>query len=69
MIICNNSKLNLNELRTNIINTLYPQIKKIEKLANEEALKYNIEFKGFDFSLAPIIDDNNNGSIITILNY
>lgn len=69
MIIQNNSKLNLNELRTNIINTLYPQIKKIEELANEEALKYNIEFKGFDFSLAPIIDDNNNGSIITILNY
>lgn len=69
MIIQNNSKLNLNELRANIINTLYPQIKKIEELANEEALKYNIEFKGFDFSLAPIIDDNNNGSIITILNY
>lgn len=69
MIIKNNSKLNLNELRANIINTLYPQIKKIEELANEEALKYNIEFKGFDFSLAPIIDDNNNGSIITILNY
>ena len=69
MIIQNNSKLNLNELRANIINTLSPQIKKIEELANEEALKYNIEFKGFDFSLAPIIDDNNNGSIITILNY
>ena len=69
MIIKNNSKLNLNELRANIINTLSPQIKKIEELANEEALKYNIEFKGFDFSLAPIIDDNNNGSIITILNY
>ena len=69
MIIKNNSKFNLNELRANIINTLYPQIKKIEELANEEALKYNIEFKGFDFSLAPIIDDNNNGSIITILNY
>lgn len=69
MIIKNSPKLNLNELRANIINTLYPQIKKIEELANEEALKYNIEFKGFDFSLAPIIDDNNNGSIITILNY
>ena len=69
MIIQNSPKLNLNELRANIINTLYPQIKKIEELANEEALKYNIEFKGFDFSLAPIIDDNNNGSIITILNY
>jgi uncharacterized protein (UPF0210 family) len=57
--------LELSSLREYIINKLRPKIDVINNIAEEIAMKKNIAFKGFDFSLAPIIDDN--GSIFPIL--
>ena len=59
-------KENLTELRSSIIDTLVPQIREIEIIAESIAKNSGLKFKGFDFSLAPIIDEN--GSVITILN-
>lgn len=62
-----NKMLNLSELRDCIISNILPQIKQIEEIAKKISEKTGIEFVGFDFSLAPIIDEN--GSIITILKH
>ena len=60
------SDKDLNEKRTSIIETLVPQIQIINDIAERIAQSNGLIFKGFDFSLAPIIDPN--GSIISILN-
>ena len=57
-IINNNLNKNLNEIRKIIIKKLDKQITKIENYALYIEEKYNIPFKGFDFSLAPIVEDN-----------
>lgn len=54
------------QLRESILECLIPQIDRIEKIAESISEKTGLVFKGFDFSLAPIIDPN--GSVITILN-
>lgn len=59
-------KENLSILRDAILKQLLPQIERINEIAAELARREEITFHGFDFSLAPIIDEN--GSIITILN-
>lgn len=56
----------LNTKRSVIIEALTPQIQRINDMADRIAQNYGLVFKGFDFSLAPIIDPN--GSIISILN-
>ncbi len=66
-IIKENYRLDLNKLRDAIISTIVPQIKQIELTANEISEKTGLKFMGFDFSLAPIIDEN--GSVITILKH
>lgn len=60
-IIDKNTNLDFNKLRNKIIKILDKQICEIEKYTEEISNKYNIEFSGFDFSLAPILEDN--GSI------
>lgn len=57
---------NLSDMRNIIISTLEPQIQKINDIAESISKQSGLIFKGFDFSLAPIIDPN--GSVITILN-
>lgn len=65
--ICNNRQIiELSDLQSIIISEIEPQIDKINLIAQSIADENNLEFKGFDFSLAPIIDPD--GSIITILN-
>lgn len=53
-------------LRNEILAAIVPQIESIHSLAIALAAREGVTFHGFDFSLAPIIDEN--GSIITILN-
>ena len=55
-----------NVKRAEIISKLEPQIQKIQIIADRIASENELVFKGFDFSLAPIIDSN--GSVISILN-
>lgn len=52
--------------RNEIIYRITPQIENINNLANKISKETGLVFKGFDFSLAPIIDPN--GSVISILN-
>lgn len=59
-------KENLSVLRDAILEQILPQVEQINTLAMELAQREGTVFHGFDFSLAPIIDEN--GSIITILN-
>lgn len=53
-------------LRSKILENVVPQVESIQHIAVSLAVQEGISFHGFDFSLAPIIDEN--GSIITILN-
>ncbi len=65
--ICNCSQnSDLLSLRKDILKSIVPQIKKIYRIAQEVQKNSEFAFKGFDFSLAPVIGKN--GSIITILN-
>ena len=65
--ICNGSQtIELSELQSRIVKEIEPQIEKISQIAESIASKHGLEFKGFDFSLAPIIDPD--GSVISILN-
>jgi uncharacterized protein (UPF0210 family) len=64
-IIDTEKKLNLVELREKIIEVIVPQIDEINKIANCISKETNISFSGFDFSLAPVIEEN--GSILKIL--
>lgn len=61
-----NKKLNLTDLRNIIEKFLIDQIKTINSIALEISKEMEIEFKGFDFSIAPIISED--GSVISILN-
>lgn len=66
-VICEKYKhKGLLKLRDGILECLLPQIDEINEMAIAISSEYSLEFKGFDFSLAPIIDKN--GSIISILN-
>lgn len=56
----------LMQLRQEILDTLVPQVERIDGIARHIARQTGMEFKGFDFSLAPIIDPY--GSVISILN-
>lgn len=56
----------LTAFRNAVLSRLIPQIEQLNALAVELAKGEGVAFHGFDFSLAPIIDEN--GSIITILN-
>ena len=60
-IVDKNLDKNLNELREIIISSLDNQITEIENYALKIQNEYDIKFQGFDFSLAPIMEDN--GSI------
>lgn len=64
-IIQKNGTKNLTELRDIIITSLDRQITAIEQIAQKLSEKYSIEFVGFDFSLAPIIEKD--GSVWPIL--
>jgi len=66
-IIQSNKKMGLTDLRAKILEEIVPQIQEIDKFACEFAVESGLEFAGFDFSLAPIIEDN--GSVFTILNH
>lgn len=66
-IILENKKINLVALRDKIITSISSQIKYIFDYAITVEKESGIKFAGFDFSLAPIIDEN--GSVITILNH
>jgi len=59
------SNMSLFLLKEHLIKTLRPQLDVINELAEEIASANKIAFKGFDFSLAPIIDSN--GSVLSIL--
>lgn len=59
-------KENLTVLRDAILERILPQVEQINTLAIDLAQREGTIFHGFDFSLAPIIDES--GSIITILN-
>lgn len=59
-------KEDLMTLRSAILSQIVPQIENINALAIKLADQEGVAFHGFDFSLAPIIDEN--GSVITILN-
>lgn len=59
-------KENLTVLRDAILERILPQVEQINTLAIDLAQREGTTFHGFDFSLAPIIDES--GSIITILN-
>lgn len=61
-----NRSQSLAELKERIIDHLCPQIKSIEKIALEIQSEFGVPFFGFDFSLAPVIEEN--GSIVPILN-
>ena len=64
-IIDSNPGLDLNLLRTKIIETLDKDISIIEDYAIDIENKYNIRFDGFDYSLAPTL--NEDGSVFGIL--
>ena len=64
-IIDENSNCNFEELRKKIITKIDKQITEIEKYAEKVSRKYHIQFKGFDFSLAPYMEEN--GSIIELI--
>lgn len=59
-------KEDLMTLRQAVLNQIVPQIERINTLAMKLANQEGVAFHGFDFSLAPIIEEN--GSIVTILN-
>jgi len=56
----------LTDFRSAILARLTPQIEHINTLAMGIAEREGVAFHGFDFSIAPIIEEN--GSVITILN-
>lgn len=58
--------VDLMSLREAILDSIIPQVEKINQLAEEIERQSGCEFHGFDFSLAPIIGEN--GSVMTILN-
>ncbi len=58
--------LDMSKQRETIINRITPQIEEINNIAEKISNETGLLFKGFDFSLAPIIDPN--GSVISILN-
>ncbi|MDR1553575.1 MAG: DUF711 family protein [Prevotellaceae bacterium] len=60
------AKLTFPLLKKHIIAHLRPQIAKINDMAEAIAQKCGLTFKGFDFSLAPIIEEH--GSVLPILN-
>jgi uncharacterized protein (UPF0210 family) len=60
------AKLTLPLLKEYIVAHLRPQIADIENIAETIAQKCGLIFKGFDFSLAPIIEEY--GSVVPILN-
>lgn len=66
MLCRNEQNKDLITLRKSILDCLIPQIERINEMANIISKQMGLEFKGFDFSLAPIIDPN--GSVVTILN-
>lgn len=66
-IIQRHKTRNLSELRDIISSDLNRQIAVIENIAQRLSAEYNIEFAGFDFSLAPIIERN--GSVWPILKH
>lgn len=57
----------LQALREEILQRIMPQIEHIHTVARQLADSAGFVFHGFDFSLAPIIDEN--GSVLTILNH
>ncbi|MDR2835052.1 MAG: DUF711 family protein [Bacteroidales bacterium] len=59
------ANMSLSVLKKFLIDTLSPEISAINNIAENIAKKNNMIFKGFDFSLAPIIEEN--GSIFPIL--
>lgn len=56
----------LDSMREEVLDVLRPQISHIEEIARQIEQKTGITFKGFDFSLAPVI--GRGGSVITTLN-
>lgn len=66
-LIRKHTSMNMAELRDIIVLSLDEQIASIEKIALEFSEKYHISFAGFDFSLAPIIEED--GSIWPILKH
>lgn len=64
-IINSYKSINYNELRDLITEKLDYQISEIENYAYYIEKKYDITFKGFDFSLAPIIEED--GSIMELI--
>ncbi|WP_298578404.1 DUF711 family protein [uncultured Olegusella sp.] len=66
LVLRNLRHASLIEMRTKILEMLCPQIDYIYDLAKEVECKTGIKFRGFDFSLAPIIGKL--GSVVTILN-
>lgn len=64
-IIDDNKSLNLNELREIIIKSIDRDITAIENYALKVENKYDIHFDGFDFSLAPTLEEN--GSIVKMI--
>lgn len=56
----------LAELQSRILGQIVPQIDSINMIVHNIEKEFELEFKGFDFSLAPIIDED--GSVIPILN-
>jgi len=65
-VVCTQSyEKDLSALRNDILETIVPQIEKINILAHEIADSMGVTFHGFDFSLAPVIGEN--GSIVTLL--
>ena len=64
-IVANMHKKDLLFLRNQIISTIEPQIDEIYNYAQKISKETGLQFDGFDFSLAPIIDQD--GSVIPIL--
>lgn len=65
-VLTQNKGQDLARLQQTILEHLLPQIKSIEALALTLQDEFGVRFFGFDFSLAPIIEEN--GSIVPILN-
>lgn len=65
-ILYKSKNQDLGTLREKIVSRLEPQIRTIETIALEIGAEFGVSFFGFDFSLAPIIEEN--GSIVPILN-
>lgn len=64
--VCRNTEHSgLADLREKLIDRLLPQIQNIYAIAQQVSRRSGIPFAGFDFSLAPSIDEM--GSVITIL--